>query len=311
MVKLIDRRARCFFVLAATILVFAATAGGALAQEVVVFVNGEPITAMDVAQRTKFIEVSTKKKPPREEVVDQLIDEKLKIREAKRWGIEASDAEVNKTFAGMAGRMRLTAAQLTQNLARSGINAYTLKAKIRADLVWQQLVRGRYQARLELSDSDVMSRLKATNPQAAETVSYDYTLRPILLLVTPGSSRAVYESRRREAEALRARFRGCRESLPALRAARDVAVREQVIRNSADLAPELRKILDSIPIGQMSAPEITKHGVEMFAVCAKHASKADSPGKRQIREAIFAKRFERESLRYLQKLRRAALIERR
>ena len=35
------------------------------------------------------------KAPPRPEVLDELIDEKLKIREAKRWGIDLSDAEVD------------------------------------------------------------------------------------------------------------------------------------------------------------------------------------------------------------------------
>ena len=43
-----------------------------------------------------------------------------------------------------------------------------------------------------------------------------------------------------------------------------------------------------MPVGQLTAPEVTKLGVEMFAVCAKHASKADNAaGKRQAREALF------------------------
>jgi peptidyl-prolyl cis-trans isomerase SurA len=277
---------------------------------VVVFVNGEPVTAIDVEQRAKFIQLSTKKAPPRQEVVDQLIDEKLKVREAKRWGIQASDAEVNSSFNVMAGRMRLTSDQLTQSLATAGINSNTLKARIRADLVWQQLVRSRYQSRLQLSDRDVMSVLEAKS-EPADVVSYEYILRPILLLVPPGSPVSVYEGRRREADALRGRFRGCRESLPGLRAARDVAVRDQIIRNSGDLPAELRKILDSIPVGQVTPPEITRHGIEMFAICSKNESKADSPTKRQVRDEMFAKAFERESERYLQRLRREALIERR
>jgi peptidyl-prolyl cis-trans isomerase SurA len=151
----------------------------------------------------------------------------------------------------------------------------------------------------------------AAKGSGATTVSFEYTMRPILLLVPPGSSGAVYDSRRREAEVLRKKFRGCRESLPALRAARDVAVRDQVVRSSGDLPESLRKLLDGIPVGQMTPPEITKHGVEMFAICAKNELKADSAGKRETRDEIFAKRFERESERYLKKLRRAALIERR
>ncbi|MGH6769435.1 MAG: SurA N-terminal domain-containing protein [Xanthobacteraceae bacterium] len=309
----IDLKARCVRVLAAAITIVAATIGAAIAQNVVVFVNGEPITAMDVEQRSKFLRLSAgnKKVPSRQEVLDQLIDEKLKVKEAKRWGIEASKDEIDRSYSSMAGRMRFSSEQLTKSLANSGVNSNTLKAKIKADIVWQQLIRGRYQSRLQLSDSEVMKALAAKNSAAATAVSFEYTMRPILLLVPPGSSSAVYDGRRREAEALRKSFRGCRESLPALRAARDVAVRDQVVRSSGDLPEALRKLLDGIPIGQMTPPEITKHGIEMFAICAKNETKADSPGKRETRDEIFAKRFERESERYLQKLRRAALIERR
>lgn len=284
-------------------------AGSAVAQQVVVFVNGDPITAIDVEQRSKFIALTSQKAAPRQEVIDQLIDEKLKIREGKRWGIEASDADVNSNFATMAGRMNQTGDQLTNNLAQKGVHASTLKARIRADIVWQQLVRGRYQSRMQLSDKEVVSLLESKKLEERDAVGYDYTLRPILFLVTPGAPAATYDNRRREAEALRKTFKGCAESIPTVRALRDVAVRDQVVRSSADLPEVLRKILDSIPLGQLTAPEVTKHGIEMFAVCAKNETKTDTPGRRAARETLMTQRFEKESKQYLRRLRRDALIE--
>ena len=47
----------------------------ALAQNVVVMVNGEPITAYDVEQRSKFLTLSNHKAPTHQEVLDELIDE--------------------------------------------------------------------------------------------------------------------------------------------------------------------------------------------------------------------------------------------
>jgi len=284
--------------------------GSALAQTVVVFVNGEPITAIDVEQRAKFLLVTTQKPTPRQQVLDQLIDEKLKVREGKRWGIQASDAEVNNSYAAMAARMQLSSEQLTQNLAKSGVNANTLKARIRADIVWQGLVRGRYQSRLHLSDREVLSALESKNPEERDVVGHDYGLRPILFLIPPGAPGATYDSRRKEAEALRSRFRGCEESIPAVRAMRDVAVRDQVIRSSADLPDGLRKMLDSIPLGQLTPPEVTRHGIEMFAVCSKVESKTDTPSRRAARDALYSERFEQESRRYLRLLRKNAMIER-
>lgn len=278
----------------------------ALAQNVVVFVNGDPITAIDIEQRSKFIVLSTQKPVARQQVLDQLIDEKLKIREAKRWGIEASDQEVDNNYSGMARRMGQSGDQLTQTLAQKGVHASTLKARIRADIVWQSLVRGRYQSRMQVSDKEV---LEATKPDERDNVGYDYTLRPILFLVTPGAPAATYDARRREAEALRKSFKGCEQSIAAVRAMQGVAVRTQVTRSSADLPDGLRKVLDSVPLGELTAPEVTRHGIEMFAVCSKTETKSDTPGRREAKDVLMTKRFEQESNRYLAQLRRAALIE--
>jgi peptidyl-prolyl cis-trans isomerase SurA len=295
--------------LIAAAIVVVATTVAANAQNVVVVVNGEPVTALDVEQRMKFIHLTTQKAAARQDVINELIDEKLKVREGKRWGIEVADSEVDSMYASMGTRMRFTADQLTQSLAKGGVNANTLKSRIRADTVWQQLVRGRYRESLQLSDKDVEVALQARNSAGEETAGFDYVMRPILLLVPPGSPPAATEGRRKEAEGLRGRFKSCEDGLPAARALGAI-VRDQVIRSSADLAPELRKILDAVPVGQLTPPEVTKHGVEMYAVCGKQESKADTAGKRQTRDKLYSEKFEAQSKAYLQRLRREALIER-
>jgi peptidyl-prolyl cis-trans isomerase SurA len=297
---------------AAALIATAAAIGGAQAQNVAAFVNGEPITALDIDQRSKLLEVSspTHKAPPRSEVLDELINEKLKIREAKRWGIDPTDDDVDTAFTSAAQRMHLSTDQFIQMLTKNGVTPMTFRARLRSDLVWQPLVRGRYQSTLEIFDQDILQEMINKKTDSAETTSYDYTLRPILFVVPPGSPAAAFEDRKREAEGLRNRFRSCDDGLPFARALKDVAVRDQIIRSSADVPADLRKGLDSVPVGQLTAPEITKLGVEMFAVCAKDTAKADnSTGKRQARESLFNEKFDQVSKRYLKELRNGALIE--
>ena len=87
-------------------------------------------------------------------------------------------------------------------------------------------------------------------------------------------------------------------------------MREQVIRSSADIPAELRKVLEGIEVGRLTPPEVTKFGIEMFAICAKKVSAADnSPGKRQARETIMNERYEQRSKQYVQELRRGAMLE--
>lgn len=297
----------CSLLAAAMLVAAAVPATTARAQVVVVVVNGEPITALDIEQRSKLAQLSTQKTPPRKEVIDELINEKLKVREAKRWGLEVSNSEVDQAYAQMASRMRLSSDQLTAQLGRSGVNPGTLKHRIRADIAWPQLVRGRYGSAMQVGEKDILQKLES---KSDDTVGYDYTLRPILLLVPPGSSEPFVDGRKREAEALRGRFQGCDEGITFARALRDVAVRDQVVRSSADIPTELRKVLDGIEVGRLTAPEVTKHGVEMFAICAKKESAADNtPGKRQARESIAAERYEQKSKQYLQELRRGMMLE--
>ena len=304
-----DCRRTCRNLLTAALLAAGVSAPGSVAraQQVVVIVNGEPITALDIEQRSKLTELSTHKAPARQEVLDELINEKLKVREAKKFGLEISGSEVDSAFATMAGRMRLTADQLTDQLARSGIHVATLKARIKADLTWPQLVRGRYSSSLQIGDKDILT---AMDSKSTDTVGYDYTLRPILFLVPAGSPETFVEGRKREAEALRNRFQDCESGIAFARALKDVAVRDQVIRSSADLPAELRKVLEGVEVGRLTAPEVTKFGVEMFAMCAKKESTADnSPIRRQVRESIMAQRYEQRSKQYLQELRRGAMLE--
>jgi peptidyl-prolyl cis-trans isomerase SurA len=291
----------------------AAAGGGAQAQNVAAFVNGVPITQLDIDQRSKLLEVSSgaaHKAPPRAEVLEELINEKLQIREAKRWGIDPSDADVDEAFASTAQSMQhMNAEQFAALLTKMGVTPQTFRARLRAQLAWQPLVRGRYQSTLEIYDQDILQEMlnKKTDDESA---GYDYTLRPILFVVSPGSVATVFEDRKREAEGLRNRFRGCDEGLPFARALNGVVVQPQIVRSSADLPPELRKGLDSIPVGQLTAPEVTTAGVQLFAVCAKDASKADNAaGKKAARATLFAQKFEQVSKRYLQELRRSALIE--
>jgi peptidyl-prolyl cis-trans isomerase SurA len=296
------RRLLAMLVVAAPML-----ANTANAQQVVVIVNGEPITALDIEQRSKLTQMSTHKAPARQEVIEELINEKLKVKEARKWGLEITNAEVEQAYTSMASRMRMTPDQLTQTLARGGVNPTTLKSRIRADMAWPQLVRGRFSSSLQIGEKDI---LKETESKTDEVVGHDYTLRPILFIVPPGSSETFIDGRKREAEALRGRFQGCEEGLAFARALKDVAVRDQIIRSSADLPVELRKVLEGIEVGRLTAPEVTKVGVEMFAICAKKESSAENtPGTRQKREKIMSERYEQKSKQYLQEVRKGAMIE--
>jgi peptidyl-prolyl cis-trans isomerase SurA len=279
------------------------------AQQVVAFVNGQPITNLDVEHRSKFIQMSSKKVPPRREVLDSLIDEILEIAEAKRFSLDVPDADVDRSYADVATRMGFDAPKLTQILVTGGASEDTLKRRLRAQIAWTGLVRGRYKASLEIRDKDVEAQLQLHKTDEKATVGYEYIMRPVVFIVARGSADTAYEARKRDAEALRARFLSCEEGITFARALPDVAVRDQVSKFSADLAQQLRDILDGTATGHLTPPEQTAEGIQMFAVCTKKETKSDTPEMRQIRDQMFQQKFGAQAKRYLENLRRQAMIE--
>jgi peptidyl-prolyl cis-trans isomerase SurA len=293
-------------------LAIAALTGAPLpvAAQVAALVNGDPITVFDVEQRTKLIQLTQPKVPTRQQVLDELIDEKLKIQLVKRYSIEGMDKDVDNAFANMARRMRMTPQQFTEVLARSGVLPGTLKSRIRAEITWSNVIRGRYQSSFQINDKEILAKLEAKNPDEKELVGYDYTLRPILFVVPRGSPPGRADARKREAEALRARFQNCAEGIVVARGLHEVAVRPVVVKSSAELPPALREVLEKTEIGKLTAPEVTAQGVEVHALCAKKPSAAENvPGRKEIRDELFSERFQDHSKRYLKELRNQAMIE--
>jgi len=285
-------------------------ASSSQAQSVAVMVNGDPITSFDIEQRSKLNFLTTHKTADRQQVIKELIDEKLKIKEAKKFGVDPTGSDVDQSYAGMSERMRITPEQLTKSLEAQGIRADTLKARIRADMVWTSLVRGRYKESLQVGEKDVAAAVQVDGTdEKQQGVAFEYKMQPIVLVVPRGSAPAAIEARQKEAEAMRNRVQSCAEANTFFKSMPNAAIRETVTKTSADIPAVLRELLDKTPIGHLTAPEVTKQGIEMVALCSRNPTTVDTPKKREIREKMYAQKFEAKSNWYLQEIRKAAMIE--
>jgi peptidyl-prolyl cis-trans isomerase SurA len=293
--------------LAAAVLIVSGFGSSLMAQSVAAIVNGEAITQFDIDQRVKLTTLTTRKAPSRQEALQELINDKLKIKEGKKYGLDMSSSDIDGAYGNMASRMRLNAEQLSKTLEGHGIRPETLKARIKADMTWGNLVRGRFQSSFLVPEKDLAGIGESGNN--SETESFEYLVRPIVLIVPRGSPPAVIEARRKEAELLRNRIQSCDEAQDLFRAMRDAAIRDQLTKTSADLPPNLRELLDKTPIGKLTPPEVTKQGIEMVALCSRKPTKADTPAKREAREKIYNQKYEAKSKWYLQEIRKGAMIE--
>jgi len=280
------------------------------AQTVAVMVNGEPITNYDIEQRSKLNFLTTHKPADRQQVINELIDEKVKIKEGKKFGVDPTATDIDQSYAGMSSRMRITPEQLTKSLESQGIRPETLKARIRADMVWTSLVRGRYKESLQVGEKDVAAAVQVSSgDEKQQTDAFEYKMQPIVLIVPRGSAPAAIEARQKEAEALRGRVQTCAEANALFKSMQNAAMREIVTKTSADIPPVLRDVLDKTPVGHLTPPEVTKQGVEMVALCARNPTTIDTPKKKEIRDKMYTDKYEAKSKAYLQEVRKAAMIE--
>jgi peptidyl-prolyl cis-trans isomerase SurA len=279
------------------------------AQTVVVMVNGEPITDYDIEQRSKLDFLTTHKQSSRQDIISELIDDKVKIKEAKKYGVDPTSSDIDQAFAGMSSRMRISPEQLAKSLESQGIRADTLKARIKSDLVWSSLVRGRYKERLQVGEKDVAAAVKAEGGDEQQAQAFEYKMQPVVLIVPRGSAAAAVEARHKEAETLRSKVQTCDEANTYFRSMQNAAIRDLVVKTSADIPANLRKVLDDTPIGHLTPPELTKQGVEMVALCARNPTTIDTPKKKEIREKMYTQKYEATSKSYLQEIRKAAMIE--
>ena len=270
-------------------------------------VNGAPITTYDIEQRSKFIQLSTKKTASRQEVLNELIEEKIKLQEAMRYNVDAPSADLERAIANMSSRAGLSAEQFKQALAGRGVGIDTIKSRMRSEMAWNQLVRARFPATLAIEEKEI--RDAVAKKGEADAVSYDYRLRQILFIVPKGSPQSLVATRMREAEALRGKFENCKDGIATARTLRDVAVRDPVRRSSVDLPANLREILNSTPVGKLTKPEVNTQGVAVFAICDKQENTTDTQQKRTARQELFRARFEAQSKRYLSEIKRSAMIE--
>jgi peptidyl-prolyl cis-trans isomerase SurA len=148
--------------------VVAPAAPRGVSEAVAAIVNDEIISTYDLGQRVRLL-IATSGVQPTEQTLPQferealisLIDEHLQMQELKRvekeqkFTIIATDQEVNEELENYAKQANMTGAQFLAALAQQGVGADTFRQQLRANISWQQWIRGRYGSRLRIGEDQI------------------------------------------------------------------------------------------------------------------------------------------------------------
>ena len=241
--------------------------------------------------------------------MDELIEERIKLQEAKRLNIVIDDAKVSGTLSEMAKRNKMSDKQFAKMMRSQGVDVVTMKQRMKADMSWRQAVQRKYGRELSLTNN-YLNRVHDSNFAAhAGQKNIELQLHRITLPIKGKIDQQIMVERFAEADKLRSRFKSC-QLIKKLSDSVDGATYENLGRKHASSFPEpTRSQLIQAKIGEMPPPSLSPKGVQLYAVCGRR--KVASADKKRV--AAKRKRQQQEfnilSERHLRDLKQDAFIE--
>ncbi len=281
--------------------------GTARAQAIVASINGDPITTVDVEQRMKLLR-ALHRPATREAAIESMFSDRLKAREASRFGINLKDEDVGEEVQTLAKKMKISTQQFSAEVGRAGVTQTHLLGFLKAEYGYSILIRAMNKG-VEASETTVRQELAKEKGKGGGVTSY--TIRQVVFTLDPGDGQAAVSASAKEAEALRTRFASCVTGIPYAKSLPGVAVREKLVRSSTQLNDSTKDLLDKLPIGHLTPPSRSPNGIEMIALCDRSAERNDEELRKTISERILADHMEAETQSKFKEMRAAAAIEKR
>ncbi|HEY0413635.1 MAG TPA: peptidylprolyl isomerase [Allosphingosinicella sp.] len=234
-------------------------------------VNGAVITGTDVDHRLALIVLANggQQIPPeemqrlRDQVLRNLVDEKLQIQAAEQHDIKIEAKEVDQYFARYAQSFHQTAPQFSEYLRTHGSSAESVKGQIHGEMAWQRLLRSRIEPFVNISEEEVKSVIARLN---AAKGTQEFHVSEIFLSATPETAAQA----RANADRIVQQLRGGASFLAYARQfseASTAAVGGDLGWVKAEQLPDaLSAAVRTMPVGQVSDPIAIPGGFSILLV---------------------------------------------
>ena len=131
-------------------------------QAISAIVNDEVISRYDVQQRVQLI-ISTSGIKPTDENISRLeaqalrslVNEKIQLQEAEKLDVPTSEQEVSSMLERIANGNQMSGEEILQLINTQGVRPDTLLNQIKAELLWNKIVRGRYGSYVNVNEEEI------------------------------------------------------------------------------------------------------------------------------------------------------------
>lgn len=276
--------------------------GQARAQAVIASINGDPVTSYDVEERARLLRALGQPSSP-QAAFESLVQSRLKAGEVNKYGIHISPNELGPTMNAYADKAHMSVAQLSQRIAAAHIDPKHVENFLSIEQAFALYARARNRA-VEVSSADINAEMSRDKSIGRET---SYTLRQVVIIVTPDAGGAGLESAAKELENLRSRWTDCASGPKIATATGRFVVRDPVTRTSSQLGPEFTALLDKTPIGHLTPPSRNSTGLVSIAVCDRKAGDKDS-AKDLAQQKVMQRMVDKQAAELYAEMRKNAVI---
>ena len=243
-------------------------------QRIAATVNEDIVSVFDLQARMQVVIVSSGLRPTpqlqkrlSQQVLRSLIDERLKLQEAKRRNIKVSLRDIRRAKSKIENQNKIPPGSFDNFIKKNGVPRDALMTQIRAQITWQKLMARIILPRVTVGEDEIDETLKRLKERKGQV---EYRVSEILLAVDqPEQEGDVRRTAHRLLEELKkgAKFAAIARQFSQTASASvggDLGWIQEVTMNT-----ELRQIVSRMKEGEILGPIRTLVGMQIFRLTKK------------------------------------------
>lgn len=289
---------------------------GQMRESIAAIVNDDPITRREVNERLNLIMASSNlpDKPEirerlKQQVLDQLVEEQLKLQEAERLEISIGPEEIKNGIAAVAQSNGMDYDAFIARMKKENVKIRTLKRQVRSQIAWSRVIARELRPRIRVTEQDVDSELERLQDNIGKT---EYLLAEIYLPFSENNPPPKIEQ---FANNLVEQI--TRNKAPFQRVAQQFSQSAAAARGGdmgwiqeGQLPQALDEKVRSMDKGSLSRPIKTLSGYHILLVRDVRTITEDTlPERGEIRQRVTLERIERLQRRHLLDLKTTSFID--
>jgi peptidyl-prolyl cis-trans isomerase SurA len=304
-------------------------------RRIVATVYDQPITSGDVDEYLALQKLLGIPNVTRKDATEDLINQVVKIEEAKANRMQAQPKEVEARLGEIAKGLKTDQRGLNTKLKAQGVSLRLMEQFVAAQIGFSRLLRFKYKAEFKVDDNQVDRRLADYKSKIKAEIDgkvrvymsqFDkfkpvtvYSIQEIMFPLGGEATDELFQARALDAVAYGQKFRSCKNARGAASGIFNVQVRKAVEADASKLPPPLRKLLQTKGPGNVYGPMRSGNALQMIAFCSQRTVsppkpkrpdvKYPYPTREQVANLVSNESYRDFELKYVNQMRQTAIIE--